>query len=271
MKTIALSLDFGTQMYREQGQPDDITPTLVLLHGISSGSGSWLPLAECLEGFHLLAWDAPGYGATRGIHADEPRAVEYAERLEKWLAALNLENIVLVGHSLGALMASAYVSRYPDRVRGVVLADPAQGYRHASAAEREKVFMSRWPELERLGPEVYALKRAPRLLHPDATFQSLARVREQIQNLNVEGFRRANWMLANDALSEYLPMPVELPGLILCGADDVITPPANVRSIAEQIGWPYCEVPQAGHVSYIDNPKDFAAQLRKFVGQIMPG
>lgn len=271
MRTIALSLDFGTQIYRELGQVDTSKPTFVLLHGISSGSGSWLSLADCLEGFHVLAWDAPGYGSTRDVYSEQPLASDYAECLEKWLDALNLGNIILVGHSLGALMATAYASRYPDRVRGLILADPAQGYRHASADEREQVYRSRWPELERLGPENYALKRAPRLLHPEATPHSLAQVREQIQRLNIEGFRRANWMLANDALKDYLPLPSRLPGLVICGAEDAITPPAGVQSLAEHLGWPYRELSRAGHASYIDNPKGFAAVLREFVDRVMSG
>lgn len=265
MSTIALSLDAGTQIYREWGQPNESKPAIVLLHGISSGSGSWAPLAEALTDDHLLAWDAPGYGSSRMTHSAEPLAADYAHRLESWLASIKLDDCVLVGHSLGALMATAYASRYPGRVRGVVLADPAQGYRYAGAEERARVYQSRWPELERLGPEDYAHRRAPRLLRPGATAQCVACVRQQIQCLNVEGFRRANWMLANDALSDYLPLPEEISGLVICGAEDMITPPEDARELAERLGWGYRELPDAGHVSYIDNPEDFATVLRQFM------
>lgn len=271
MSTIALSLSTGTQIYRELGQQGEGGTTVVLLHGISSGSGSWLPLAEVLDDYRLLAWDAPGYGCSRNLDEAKPRAADYADRLEDWLAALDLNDFILVGHSLGAMMATAYVARYPDRVRGLVLADPAQGYRHESAEKREHVYLSRWPELERLGPEPYAHKRAARLLRPDATEQNLKHVRAQIERLNVEGFRRANWMLANDSLHDYLPLPAHLPGVVLCGAQDAITPPAEVRNLATQLGWDYQELPTAGHASYIDNPEAFAAALHRFVSQTLSG
>ncbi len=271
MSTIALSLGSGTQMYRAFGRPDANGPAIVLLHGISSGSGSWVPLAESLDGFRLLAWDAPGYGCSHGVDCLQPSAADYAERLEQWLTALELEDCIVVGHSLGALMATAHVSRYPDRVRGLVLADPAQGYRHDSAEKRDQVYHSRWPELERLGPEAYARKRAPRLLRPDAPAHCLNRVQDQIRRLNLDGFRRANWMLAHDALDQYLPMPAGLPGMVLCGAEDAITPPADVRALAGALDWPYIELARAGHASYIDNPEDFAAVLGQFTRRVAAG
>lgn len=269
MGTVVLSISNGALGYRELGSPDASGLPIVVLHGISSGSGSWIPMSKQLTDCRILAWDAPGYGFSHDLSVREPHASDYADRLESWLAALKVSRCIVVGHSLGALMATAYVNRYPERVAGLVLADPAQGYMHDTFAKRQQVYHSRWPELERLGPIAYARKRAPRLLRSNTPIQCLRRVEEQIRNLHLEGFRRANWMLANDAIVEYLPMPAGLAGLVLCGAEDVITPPAQVQTLAAELEWPYVELAGAGHASYIDNPEAFAAALKQFSHRVV--
>ncbi|RYP45888.1 hypothetical protein DL770_011387 [Monosporascus sp. CRB-9-2] len=55
----------------------------------------------------VLAWDAPGYGSSTPLADVAPRAADYAGRLQAWLAALDVTPDAIVGHSLGALMASA--------------------------------------------------------------------------------------------------------------------------------------------------------------------
>ncbi|TGG94250.1 alpha/beta hydrolase [Natronospirillum operosum] len=268
MKMIALSLASGTQAYCEWPAQQAAAPTVVMLHGISSGSGSWQPLVRHLGDHRLLAWDAPGYGISRILAASEPTAADYAERLECWLAAMNIEHCILLGHSLGAMMATAYVARYPQRVQGLILADPAEGYRHAGTEEQVRVYQSRWPELERQGTVAYAEGRAPRLLRAGTEAANLERVRAEMGKLNVEGFRRANWMLAHDALADYLPLPAGLPGVVLCGAEDAITPPAGAQALAARLGLPYRSIEAAGHASYIDNPSGFAAAVRELSGQV---
>ncbi|MDT8893464.1 alpha/beta hydrolase [Halomonas sp. I1] len=260
-----LTLDAGRQAYRETGEG----PAIVLLHGISSGAASWAPLAARLGGYRLLAWDAPGYGGSQPLAEAEPTAADYAARLEAWLDALGVERCVLVGHSLGAMMASAFAARRPERLAGVVLADPALGYRGADEDKRDSVYRSRWTMLVEQGHEAYAAARAPRLLRDGARDEDVARVREGMQRLHVAGFAQACWMLANDALEGYLPQGLPVPATVLCGDEDAITTPAASRALAERLGLPYRDLPRAGHASYIDAPEAFAAAVAAFAGPLL--
>lgn len=260
-----LTLAEGRQSWRESGEG----PTIVLLHGISSGATSWAPLAEHLGGYRLLAWDAPGYADSQPLGNPHPAADDYALRLDTWLEALHVERCVLVGHSLGAMMASAYTALRPERLAGVVLADPALGYRDADADKREEVYRSRWTMLAEQGHEAYAAARAPRLLRDDANPSDIARVREGMQRLHVEGFAQASWMLANDALEGYLDgspsrPALKMPAMVLCGDEDRITTPQASRALAERLGLPYRGIPRAGHASYIDAPQSFATAIDTF-------
>lgn len=83
--------------------------THVLLHGIGLASGSWLMQLEAAQNSAsgLLAWDAPGYGASSPVESAHPQAGEYAAKLWAWLDALHttrpiVEPITLVGHSQSA-------------------------------------------------------------------------------------------------------------------------------------------------------------------------
>ncbi|MAY71427.1 MAG: alpha/beta hydrolase [Halomonas sp.] len=260
-----LALPAGRLDYREHGAG----PTIVLLHGISSGSSSWVPVVPYLSHYRLLAWDAPGYADSQPLAEPRPRACDYAERLDDWLSALGIERCVVVGHSLGAMIASAYAARRPERLAGVVLADPALGYRDADPSKRDEVYRSRWTVLAEQGHQAYAAARAPRLLRDGAREEDVARVREGMQRLHVEGFAQASWMLANDALECYLPSGLQVPASVLCGDEDRITPPPSCQALAQRLNLPCRGIPHAGHASYIDAPEAFATAVDSFAGPLL--
>ena len=140
--------------FREQGSGIPLT----LLHGISSGAASWHK-QMALPGYRVLAWDMPGYGESPMLAATPADAGDYADALARMLDRAGVEQTILVGHSLGALVAAAFAAKYPQRVLYLVLADVAQGYGQAEAAQREKVWQGRQQQIA-LGGEAMAQGRA---------------------------------------------------------------------------------------------------------------
>lgn len=128
--------------FREQGSGIPLT----LLHGISSGAASWHK-QMALPGYRVLAWDMPGYGESPMLAATPADAGDYADALARMLDRAGVEQTILVGHSLGALVAAAFAAKYPQRVLYLVLADVAQGYGQAEAAQREKVWQGRQQQI----------------------------------------------------------------------------------------------------------------------------
>ncbi|WCO71754.1 alpha/beta fold hydrolase [Enterobacter hormaechei] len=124
--------------FREQGSGIP----LMLLHGISSGAASWHK-QMALNGFRVLAWDMPGYGESPMLAVARANAGDYADALAAMLDRAGVWQTVLVGHSLGALVASAFAAKFPDRVIHLVLADAAQGYGNAAPEQREQVWRNR--------------------------------------------------------------------------------------------------------------------------------
>ncbi|AVL79236.1 MULTISPECIES: alpha/beta fold hydrolase [Klebsiella] len=240
--------------FREQGSGTPLT----LLHGISSGAASWHK-QMALPGYRVLAWDMPGYGESPMLATARADAGAYADALARMLDRAGVQKTVLLGHSLGALVAAAFAARYPQRVRYLVLADVAQGYGQAEAAQREKIWQGRQQQMA-LGGEAMAEGRAAKLLRAGAREADVATVAAGMRRLRSEGYLAAAWMLAHDDIHRWLA-GYRGRFAVWCGEQDAITQPELVQGVALRYGMPYLAIPQAGHASYLDNATFFNQQL----------
>ncbi|MCL6719405.1 alpha/beta hydrolase [Klebsiella sp. T2.Ur] len=240
--------------FREQGSGIP----LMLLHGISSGAASWHK-QMALNGFRVLAWDMPGYGESPMLAVERANAGDYADALAAMLDRAGVWQVVLVGHSLGALVASAFAAKYPERVLHLVLADAAQGYGQAEPAQREQVWRNREQQMA-LGGEILAQTRAAKLLRPGAREDDIATVAAGMRKLRPEGYLAAAWMLAYDDIHGWLKRYAG-DFEVWCGEQDAITQPELVQGLALRYGMPFTAIPLAGHASYLDNDAFFNQQL----------
>ncbi len=103
---------------------DGTGPPVVCLHAIGHGAGDFARLRAHLRGRHrVLALDWPGQGCSASDHRPAS-AARYTELLERSLDATGVERAVLVGNSIGGAVAIRYAAARPDRVHGLVLANP---------------------------------------------------------------------------------------------------------------------------------------------------
>jgi pimeloyl-ACP methyl ester carboxylesterase len=257
----------GAVSYREAGAG----PALVLLHGIGSQSGSWVGQIEALAPrFRAIAWDAPGYGESDRLPGETPSAADYADALAALLDALRVDHSVLVASSLGALVAGAFAARWPQRVRSLVLLNPAGGYGRASPQEREEKLAARLDRLARLGPRGMAEDPSPGMLSSAASTAARALAAWSTAALRPEGYAQAARMLANGWLAEdaaRYPGPV----LVVGTTADTITPPRGCEAIARAFPrgrFRLLEGP--GHLSYLDVPASVNALVAEFAARAQP-
>ncbi len=178
--------------FREQGSGIP----LMLLHGISSGAASWHK-QMALNGFRVLAWDMPGYGESPMLAVARANAGITPTRWRPcWIAPVSGRQC-WSAIPQGALVASAFAAKFPDRVIHLVLADAAQGYGNAAPEQREQVWRNREQQMA-LGGEILAQTRAPKLLRPGARAEDIATVAAGMRVLRPEGYLAASWMLAHD-------------------------------------------------------------------------
>lgn len=111
--------------YADRGERREGTTPVLLIHGAGASSAIWMmALARLARGGHAVAIDLPGHGPTP---ADEyPLGIAgYRDAVGVLAATLCLGPSVLVGHSMGALVAIEAALAWPDKVRALVLAGAA--------------------------------------------------------------------------------------------------------------------------------------------------
>ncbi|AVD82137.1 alpha/beta hydrolase [Pseudomonas sp. SWI6] len=260
-----LRLDGGQLAVRQAGDGDAV----VLLHGIGSGAASWLHVAMGLsERARVLAWDAPGYGQSSPLPMAAPCARDYAGRLLQALDTLGVERCVLVGHSLGALTASAFAQACPERVNRLVLISPARGY-GAVPDQGRAVRAERLHNLGQLGIERMARERSARLLSANASAEAQAWVHWNMARLKPHGYRQAIELLCGDDLLRYAPLAVACQ--VHCGSADGITLPEDCAALAAALAAPFDLIAGAGHACAIEQPDTVTGLLARALDASLTG
>lgn len=250
-----------------QGQP------VVLLHAFPLTADMWQPqLATVPHGVRLIAPDLRGLGESSG----PPPAVsvdDHAEDVLALLRHLNIERAVIGGLSIGGYITFAIHRRAAQRFRAVILADTRA---EADTADAKRAREQMQQDVRTKGPIAAADAMLPKLVRPraltDAALAPVAhRVREMIVGNSAEGIINALEALKTRPDSTSTLDEITAPTLIVVGQDDQATPPPlsdamhkNLRAAAVT----KVVIPDAGHVSNIEQPDAFNAALWAFVERL---
>jgi pimeloyl-ACP methyl ester carboxylesterase len=242
---------------------------IVLIHGIGSNAQSFTPLMQALNArYPVLAWDAPGYGASAPLPVDWPDASDYAAVLNRWLAQLGALRCVILGHSLGALIAARFALASRSRTAALFLVSPALGHGTEKGDALPPAVATRIDELDRLGAKRFAAARAPTLLADAASRPDvLALVERAMAAVRRPGYDQAARLLAGGRLIEDAAK-VDVPTAVIVGIEDRITPPANAHRVFAALrgeGHVYREIADAGHAVCQERPAEVARAIVEIV------
>jgi pimeloyl-ACP methyl ester carboxylesterase len=96
-------------------------PVVVLLHGFLESLGIWAHLAMSLQkDFTVVCIDLPGFGKSEVIEEIHSMPL-MAKAVNRVFEEENIEDCVLIGHSMGGYAALAFAKQYPDKLKGLVL------------------------------------------------------------------------------------------------------------------------------------------------------
>ena len=150
MRERSITLDDGRHIVLldndQQGKP-----LLIALHGWLDNGASFLPLAPHLAEFHLICVYLPGHG--HSDHKSTPYVfVDWLDDLYQLSQATGWSSFMLLGHSLGALIASAYAGVFPEQVARLVMLEglgPLSQPDEAVPAQLRKAILNRSRTRER--------------------------------------------------------------------------------------------------------------------------
>lgn len=257
----------GIEMFwQEEGRG---TP-LVLLHGFPLSSAMWGPqLVHFSRSYRVIVPDLRGFGRT-SINPDQISTMELlADDVAALLDHLQLKQAIIGGLSMGGYVAFAFYHKYPDRVQALVLSDTR------SEADNEEGRAARYTMIEQVrenGAGAAADIMIPRFFGTDTQRhkqEMIAQLAGLIERSNPAGIIAAATGMADRPDSTPLLKEIKVPALVVVGKDDVLVSVEAARQMAQQIpDWQLSVVPNAGHMSNLENPKFFNQALESFLSSV---
>jgi 3-oxoadipate enol-lactonase len=241
---------------------------VLFLHAFPLNRSMWTKQISALLNerlYRLVALDWRGFGESMLV--DDISTMDVcADDVAALMDMLGMEQAVLCGLSMGGYAACAFLRKYPQRVQGLILADTRPGADADEAkANREKVALLALSQ----GTGAIADLQIPRLVsdytrqhHPEVE----QFVRQMINAATPQGIAAASRGMALRSDATDLLTSISCPTLVVVGEEDGLTPPAVAREYAASIpGSQLVTIPDAGHLSNLEQPEAFLAAVRNFL------
>lgn len=232
LRNSRIKLSQGLLFWRETGKGIPV----VFLHGTWNDSSQWVSLMEMLSAdFHCFAPDLFGFGESESPNIHHSINLQ-VDCLFEFLQALKLEKVYIVGHSVGAWIATSYALKYPEQICALVLLAP-----EGVEIEGQK---QRWQKMQQLRQMPPLWFKVLRLLRPLTKILGIEQKIEQDWQLRQmllqypAGcqllFQRQFPEIAAELLDNRLYL-IQTPALILQGGKDTPEALALSQAYAQQI------------------------------------
>ncbi len=286
----------GVEHYYEwiQASPAQKKPVMVFLHGWAGSARYWQSTAQALsEKFDCLLYDMRGFGRSRGYSLLSPATVmasglpqekptadaeltyeleEYSKDLAALLDGLELEQVDLNAHSMGASVATLFLNRYPKRVkRAILTCTGIFEYDEKAFAAFYKFggyvvkFRPKW--LEKI-PFVDQMFMA-RFLHSPIPASERRAFLQDFLLADYEAALGTIFTSVSKRSSELMPQEfakLTMPTLLVAGEYDKIIPAAMGRQAAatnEKIE--FALIPNTAHFPMLEAPSTYLQRVREFL------
>lgn len=246
-------------------------PPLLAVHGMGGSWESWLSNIPELGGhYRVIAVDLPGFGGSEALAAGAGFNA-YLDSLAGLLDEIGIPEVVLLGHSLGGLVALSFAAAYPDRCLGLVLASgggTVLGRLRLTAIQAvfwilQKVFAVPGVRSLFVKTSLGTLMLAVAVRHPRRISRDL--LDQMLPRTVGPGFMTAV-RLGSEQLHRLNVRHVVVPVLLIWGREDRLLPLAGGRDLAAQL--PRAELvvlDDVGHCAMFEAPDDFNDAAQRFL------
>lgn len=246
---------------------------VIFLHAFPLNRHMWAGEIQALlaeQRYRLIALDWRGFGESEITSSPVKPVIStmvmFADDVAGLMDTLGIRQAVLCGLSMGGYAAFAFARKYPQRLRGLILADTRPGDDSPEAqVNRENVAQL----VESKGTNAIADLQLPNLIsnytrqhHPEVE----TRVRQLIDTATSQGIAAASRGMASRTDSTSLLAEIACPTLVIAGEQDALISSQSAREYAAQIpGAQFVSIPHAGHLSNLEQPQAFIQAIRQFL------
>ncbi|MBX2798244.1 MAG: 4-carboxymuconolactone decarboxylase [Myxococcales bacterium] len=236
---------------------------LVFLHALGTDHRIWADVVDALpRGLGGVLLDLPGHGLS-----EPPRpgfdVQQAGDQLLSVLSALDLDNVVLVGLSVGGQVALAAARQAPSRIAGMVLCNTG------AVIGASEQWQERIEQVERSGLAAIAEGVVDLWVHEGEPHLHRS-LRAMLMGTSVDGYLALARLLMGADLHDHLPR-ISAPTLCLASTEDRATPPAMLRELAGALPNARVELlPGTGHVPTAQAPELLAKHIACHVAELDP-
>lgn len=239
-------------------------PVVVLAHGILTDHRAWDAVAARLATtFSVLRYDLRGHGAS-GSSAPPYTMEQLGDDAAELLDALHLDRVHFVGSSLGGMLAQQLAARHGDRLLSLTLANTA-AVQLAPAAWEARIETVRGAGVKALAEGTLQRWFTPRFLEKAPA--EIERMRTILCQTSADGYIGCA-QVVRDLSQLKLLAKIDLPTLVIAGAQDEATPPAQSQQLCYAITGAKMVTLDAAHQSALEQPAAFCDAWRTFVAEV---
>ena len=236
----------------------ETAPVVCMTHSLASDIGMWTEQVPALlrAGFRVLRIDMRGHGGSGPVAGDYTMS-QLAQDVADLLEALGIPRVHYIGLSIGGMLGQAFALEHHGKLASAMWCDTLP----ASPAGAAEVWQQRVDTVRQANSLVPLadptierwLTNAVRAERPGRWNQ----IRDTILGTTAEGYLGCVAAIRNFDFVERLPQ-LRVPVLVVCGANDEGTPPAENRRLARLVeGARYEEIANARHFPNVEHPDAF--------------
>ena len=240
--------------------------SIIFLHGFPYDHTMWKEQVEALsKKYFCVAYDIRGLGESP-VGDGQYTMESFVDDLESILQQLKLDKPVLCGLSMGGYISFRALERMEEKFSAIVLCDTR------SEADNNEGKLKRAAAIKRINTEglaPFAKNFITNCFGDDYKKNSKEEFEKQIaksSSFNPAGVKGCLLaMLGRNDTTDYLSK-IKIPALVICGENDVLTPPTVMKPLAEKInGVEFVIIKNSGHMSPIEKPKEVTEAIENFL------
>lgn len=242
-------------------------PVVVLLHGVGGGRAIWgegALQALAQAGMRAIAFDLPGYGDS--ARPDHLTLRGMADAVASSLQTLGVQRAVIVGHSMGGMVAQLAAARHAALVQGLVLVCTTASFGKPEGAWQQAFLQQRLAPLDAgQGMPALAAQLVPSLLGPNAGHEARQRALAVMSRVPEPTYRAALAALMGFDQRTALAT-IGVPTLCIAAEHDATSPPDVMQRMAQRIpAARYACLVNAGHLAPLEQAAAFHEVLIDFL------